>query len=256
MTDNQNKDMADQEKPANGIGRWLVAAAFALLLIGFFAFDLDRHISFEGLAANEAALKRAVADNFALTVLAYMAVYIGAVALSLPGAVWLSLAGGLMFGTVQGGVIIVSAATLGACALFVAARYLLGDVLRAKAGPALSKFEANFNRDALSYMLILRLLPIFPFFIVNLGAALVGVRFSVFAVTTFFGIMPGSFVFASIGNGISVLLQAGQRPDLGIMTSPEIILPLIALALLSALPIVWRRMQDKKGASTAGDKAA
>ncbi len=252
MSQKPEAESPQEEKQQTGKARWLVAAVFAALVIGFFAFDLDSQISFEGLAANEAALKQAVADNFMLTVLAYMAVYIAAVALSLPGAVWLSLAGGLMFGTVQGGIIIVTAASLGACGLFVAARYVVGDILRAKAGPALANFEASFNRDAMSYMLILRLLPIFPFFIVNLGAALVGVRFSVFAVTTFFGIMPGSFVFASIGNGISVLLQAGERPDLSIMSSPEIILPLLALALLSALPIIWRRLQNK-GPKNTGD---
>lgn len=234
-----------EETKRGGKTRLLVAIGFAALLVGFFAFDLDAYISFESLAANEAALKQAVADNFWLTVLAYMAIYIAAVILSLPGAIWLSLAGGLMFGTVQGGIIIITAATIGACGLFVAARFVMGDMLRAKAGPTLAKFEASFNRDALSYMLILRLLPIFPFFIVNLGAALVGVRFPVFALTTFFGIMPGTFVFASIGNGISVLLQAGQRPDLGVMREPEIILPLMALALLSALPMAWRRFQAR-----------
>lgn len=233
-----------QEKSPTGFGRWAMAAAFVALVIGFFATDLDALISFEGLAANEAALKTAVSENFTLTVIAYMAVYIAAVALSLPGAVWLSLAGGLMFGTFAGGLIIITAATVGACGLFMAARYITGDALRAKAGPALVKFEANFNRDAWSYMLILRLLPIFPFFIVNLGAALVGVRFSVFAITTFFGIMPGSFVFASIGNGISVLLKAGERPDLAVMTQPAIIGPLVALAVLSAMPIAWRRWRQ------------
>jgi uncharacterized membrane protein YdjX (TVP38/TMEM64 family) len=95
-------------------------------------------------------------------------------------------------------------------------------------------------------MLILRLLPIFPFFIVNLGAALVGVRFPVFLLTTFFGIMPGTFVFASIGNGISVLLQAGQQPDLSVMTDPQILGPLVALALLSLAPVLWRKFNSAK----------
>jgi uncharacterized membrane protein YdjX (TVP38/TMEM64 family) len=216
---------------------------FVALLVGFFSFDLDSLISYQGLAENEAALKRAVAENRLITILAYMAVYIAAVAFSLPGALWLSLAGGLMFGTWAGGVIIVISATLGASGLFVAARYIIGDALRARPGPALQKFEAAFNRDAWSYMLVLRLLPIFPFFIVNLGAALVGVRFPIFLLTTFFGIMPGTFVFASIGNGISVLLQSGERPDLSVMQSPEILGPLVALAVLSLAPIIWRRMK-------------
>lgn len=246
-----NKNTTQQAAPkGNTPKRLALIFLFAALLTAFFAFDLGALISYQGLAENEAALKRAVADYRLVTILAYMAVYIAAVVFSLPGALWLSLAGGLMFGTWKGGVIIVVSATIGASGLFVAARYIIGDALRARVstkwGAALQKFEAAFNRDAWSYMLILRLLPIFPFFIVNLGAALVGVRFPVFLLTTFFGIMPGTFVFASIGNGISVLLQAGERPDLSVMRDPQILGPLVALALLSLAPVIWRRVKGEK----------
>lgn len=238
--------MSDTRAPNTIIKRLAALGGFVVLIGLFFAFDLDALISYQGLAENEAALKQAVRDNPLITALAYMSVYVLAVTFSLPGALWLSLAGGLMFGTWAGGLLIVISATLGASGLFVVARYIAGDSLRAKAGPALEKFEASFNRDAVSYMLILRLLPVFPFFIVNLGAALVGVRYPIFALTTFFGIMPGTFVFASIGNGISVVLRAGKQPDLSVMTSPEILLPLIALAVLSLAPMVWRRMSGNK----------
>ncbi len=245
MNNNDNETQA----PAKNRNRLFILAGFAALMVLFFALDLDRFVSYQGLAENEAALEQAVADNPLITALAYMAVYVIAVAFSLPGALWLSLAGGLMFGTVQGGLLIIVSATLGAGCLFLAARYVVGDSLRARAtsnwGEALEKFEASFNRDATSYMLVLRLLPIFPFFIVNLGAALVGVRFPVFMVTTFFGIMPGTFVFASIGNGISVVLQAGERPDLSVMSKPEIALPLLGLAVLSLAPMIWRRLKGE-----------
>jgi uncharacterized membrane protein YdjX (TVP38/TMEM64 family) len=238
--------MTSPAPASNRSKRVAALAGFAALIGLFFAFDLDGLISYQGLAENEASLKRAVHDNPLITALAYMSVYVLAVTFSLPGALWLSLAGGLMFGTLTGGFLIVISATLGAGGLFVVARYIAGDTLRQKAGPALEKFEASFNRDAVSYLLILRLLPIFPFFIVNLGAALVGVRFPIFLLTTFFGIMPGTFVFASIGNGISVVLRAGQQPDLSVMTSPEILLPLIGLAVLSLAPMVWRRLTGEK----------
>lgn len=238
--------MSETRAPNTIIKRLAALGGFVVLIGLFFAFDLDALISYQGLAENEAALKQAVRDNPLITGLAYMSVYVLAVTFSLPGALWLSLAGGLMFGTWAGGLLIVISATLGASGLFVVARYIAGDSLRAKAGPALEKFEASFNRDAVSYMLILRLLPIFPFFIVNLGAALVGVRYPIFALTTFFGIMPGTFVFASIGNGISVVLGAGKQPDLSVMTSPEILLPLIGLAVLSLAPMVWRRVSGNK----------
>ena len=230
-------------KTKSSLSRVLALGAFAALIALFFAYDLDTLISYQGLAENEAALKRAVSNNPVLTGLAYMMIYVVSVTFSLPGAVWLSLAGGLMFGTWTGGLLIVMGATLGASGLFVAARFIMGDALRARAGPALQKFEASFNRDALSYLFILRLLPVFPFFIVNLGAALVGVRYPVFLFTTFFGIMPGTFVFASIGNGISMVLQSGKQPDLSVMTSPEILLPLVGLAVLSLAPMVWRRFK-------------
>ena len=229
--------------PKSSLSRFIALGIFACLIGLFFAFDLNSLISYQGLAENEAALKRAVSDNPILTGLAYMTIYVLAVTFSLPGAVWLSLAGGLMFGTWAGGLLIVVSASLGASGLFVAARFIMGDALRARAGPALQKFEASFNRDALSYLFILRLLPVFPFFIVNLGAALVGVRYPVFLITTFFGIMPGTFVFASIGNGISVVLQSGKQPDLSVMTSPEILLPLVGLAILSLAPMLWRRFK-------------
>lgn len=244
--------MSSTQPRTTTVKRLAALAGFAALIGLFFAFDLDALVSYQGLAENEAALKRAVADYPLLTAAAYMSLYVLAVTFSLPGALWLSLAGGLMFGTWVGGTLIVISATLGASGLFMVARYIAGDTLRAKAGPALAKFEASFNRDAASYMLVLRLLPIFPFFIVNLGAALVGVRFPVFVATTFFGIMPGTFVFASIGNGISVLLQAGKQPDLSVMTQPEILGPLVALAVLSMAPAIWRRLSGKGDNQAAG----
>lgn len=228
--------------------RVFLLLAIVASVIAIFFFDLDAYLSLEGLAANEAVLKDAVNAAPMLAAALFCLVYIIAVAFSVPGAIWLTLAGGLMFGTVRGGLLTVLAATLGASILFLAARYLIGDMLRARAGPSLQKFEASFNRDATSYLLVLRLLPIFPFFIVNLGAAMVGARFGTFIVTTFFGIMPGTFVFASIGNGISVVLRAGQEPDLSIIGKPEILLPLLGLAVLSLLPALWRRFGARSGA--------
>ena len=233
-----------------GHRRILLLAAIGLAIAGFFIFDLNAYLSYQALAENEAWLKAQVRAAPFVAALIFMLAYIALVALSLPGALLLSLSGGLLFGTLFGGILTVFAATSGACLLFLAARFLVGDMLRPRFGTRLAKFEAAFNRDAVSYLLVLRLVPIFPFFIVNLGAALVGARFSIFALTTFFGIMPATFVFASIGNGISVVLQAGSRPDLSIITQPQIILPLLAFAALSLAPIIWRRVKPK----SAGEK--
>lgn len=255
--------MAALPRPDRGAARLVLSAVLAAALAPVYVFDLTDYLSFQALAENEAALKALVARMPIIAAALYMAVYVLAVALSIPGAIWLSLAGGLLFGTLQGGLLIVVSASCGAALLFLVARYLAGDALRARAGPGLKNFEAAFNRDAASYLLVLRLLPIFPFFIVNLGAALVGARFSTFVVTTFFGIMPATFVFASIGNGISVLLQAGEAPNLSIVTRPDIMLPLTGLALLSLMPVVWRRFfgapvilpaaSDEASAAATGD---
>ena len=255
--------MAALPRPDRGAARLVLSAVLAAALALVYVFDLTDYLSFQALAENEAALKALVARMPIIAAALYMAVYVLAVALSIPGAIWLSLAGGLLFGTLQGGLLIVVSASCGAALLFLVARYLAGDALRARAGPGLKNFEAAFNRDAASYLLVLRLLPIFPFFIVNLGAALVGARFSTFVVTTFFGIMPATFVFASIGNGISVLLQAGEAPNLSIVTRPDIMLPLTGLALLSLMPVVWRRFfgapvilpaaSDEASAAATGD---
>ncbi len=234
--------------------RVLALAAVAAIFAFLFAYDFHTYLNYESISANQGRLSAWVASSPYISMGAFILVYIIVVAFSLPGAIWMTLTGGLLFGTWLGGGLTVIGATLGAALIFLAARYLIGDMIReatsapdSKMGQALRNFETAFNRDATSYLLVLRLLPIFPFFIVNLGAALVGARFSLFFITTFFGIMPGTFVFASIGSGIASVLAAGQRPDLSIVTKPEIMAPLIGLAVLVLLPVFWRKLGRKLG---------
>lgn len=235
--------------PHPNIRRIMILALFAVVIGSFFAFDLKTYFTFDYLRENEAALRAFVADAPLLAGATYLLIYVTVVAFSLPGALILSLSGGLIFGIPFGGFLAVSGATLGAILLFVTARFVLGDYLRARFKGRLVAFEAAFNENAASYLLTLRLIPLFPFFIVNLGAALLGVRFITFVLTTFFGILPASFVFVSIGNGISALLRAGGTPNLSIVSRPEIILPLLGLAVLSLLPVLYKRI---KGGATGG----
>lgn len=211
------------------------------LIVLAFALDLDEQLSFESLRANRAALLALVAERPALAALGFVAIYATAVALSLPGALILTLAGGFLFGTVLATVLVVVGATLGACAIFLIARSALGDLLRAKAGPWLGRMEAGFRRDALSYLLVLRLIPIFPFWLVNLVPAFLGVPLSTFALATFVGIIPGSLVYASVGAGLGAVFEQGGTPDLGIILQPEILLPLAGLALLALAPVAYKR---------------
>ena len=221
----------------------------ALAMAGFFIFGLDKYISFDVLRENEARLHMLVAEMPVVSGLVYMVLYATATALSLPIATVLTVSGGLIFGTLIGGSLTVIGATTGACVIFLAAHSALRDTLVAKAGPRVKQFEAGFQKDAVSYLLTVRLIPIFPFFLVNIAAALVGAPFRIFALTTLFGIAPGTFIYASIGNGVSVVLAGGGIPDLGIIFDPEIFLPLTGLGVLVLVPVLWRRFQKHAAAN-------
>ena len=227
--------------------RIFVLGLFRSGLAAVVDFDLGAYLSYAALAENEEFLRDTVAAHHLPAAAAYVGIYIFVVALSLPGAIWLTLGGGLLFGVWLGGALAVLGAGTGAAVMFLMAKYIIGGMLRSRFGARLTRFEAAFNRDAWSYLLVLRLLPIFPFFLVNLGAALIGVRFSVFALTTYIGIVPGALVYASIGNGISVLFRQGAQPDLSLIGRPEIFGPLLGFAVLALAPVVWRRFQ-KSGA--------
>ena len=148
-------------------------AVMALVL----AMGWQHYLSFEALAENRDALRAFMAANMMLSLVAFIAIYAAAVALSLPGGAVLTLAGGFLFGWLLGGVASIIGATIGAAIVFLIARSALGEVLAARAGPWLSRFRQGFQDDAFSYLLFLRLVPIFPFWLVNLAPGLLGVSF-------------------------------------------------------------------------------
>lgn len=226
--------------------RVLPLAVLAAGLVAFFVLDLDVYFSLEALKQNREFLQMFVAENGFLAILAFAGLYAVVVAFSLPGGAIMTLAGGFLFGTVVGGMTVVVGATIGATALFLIARTALGDVLRARAGPFLTKMEDGFRKNAMSYLLVLRLVPLFPFWLVNLVPAFLGVSTGTYVIGTFLGIIPGTFVFASVGNGLGALLDAGQDPDLGIIFQPNVLGPLVALALLSLVPVVYKKYQARK----------
>ncbi|HET6195799.1 MAG TPA: VTT domain-containing protein [Acetobacteraceae bacterium] len=171
-------------------------------------------------------------------------IYAGAVLLSLPEAAVLTVAAGLLFGTLSGGILAVLGSSAGAIGLFVAVRYHLADAIAARRGRLLDAAREALQRDGFSYLLALRLVPAFPFWLVNLAAALSGMRLLPYAAATVLGIMPATFVYASIGAGLGDVLATGGRPDLAVIFSPRILGPLIGLALLSLLPVAWRRWRQ------------
>ncbi len=225
--------------------RLIPVGILILGLVAFFAFGLNRYLTFDALREHRVALRAWVENQGILAGLIFMAIYAVAIAFSLPGGAVLSITGGFLFGSIWGTVCIVISATIGATALFLIAKTSFGDVLRAKAGPALQKMQQGFQEGALSYLLVLRLVPLFPFFLVNLVPAFLGVSLRAYIIGTFFGIIPGSFVFATVGAGLgSIFDQGGHFTAAGILT-PQIVTALVGLAVLALIPVVYKKLKTR-----------
>jgi len=203
-------------------------------------------LSFDTLRDNRDQLQNLVSSKPALSILGFMGIYIVAVALSLPLGSLLTIAGGFLFGSVLGTAYVVTAATIGAVIVYLAARYAFYDFMHNKAGSAIRKMEEGFAENAFSYLMVLRLIPIFPFWLVNLVPALLGVKLRSFVLGTFLGIIPGTFVYASIGDGLGALFDQGKTPDLGVIFEPRILTPIIGLAVLALMPVAYKKLRKSK----------
>jgi uncharacterized membrane protein YdjX (TVP38/TMEM64 family) len=221
--------------------RRLLVVSLLVAGVVVLAIWAGRQFGWDTLARHQGALMQWVAMHPLLAALSFVGVYIVTAALSLPNAAVLSVAGGLLFGSVPGCALTVTGATIGATLLLLAARTALGDTLTQRGGTALAGIRDRLQRDGFSYLLALRLVPLVPFWVVNLAAAVCGLRLAVFVPATALGIIPASFVLSSIGAGIGGVLASGQTPDLSVLFAPRVILPLIGLAVLSLLPVVLRR---------------
>jgi uncharacterized membrane protein YdjX (TVP38/TMEM64 family) len=239
---------SEAHKPARRWGRLLLLPVLAGLgLATFFVFHVNQYLTFESLSDHRALLLDWVARDFITAALVFGGVYLVATMLSVPGDALLTIAGGFLFGPFLGTTIAVIAATLGSTILFAVARTSLGEMLRGRSEGSLASFREGFNKNALNYLLFVRFVPLFPFWLVNLASAFLGMPLRTFVVGTFVGIIPGTAVFASIGNGLGAILDRGQKPNLGIIFSPSIFIPLVALAVLSLVPIIYRRLRASKG---------
>ena len=224
---------------------------FLLILICAIAgvIFLRDKISFDALARHSAELQAFRDANYLWASLGFVVLYIATVAFSLPGATVVTLAGGFLFGLFPGVIYNVGGATVGAALVFLAARAGFGTDLSAgmqARGGAAARMQVALQENQWSALLIMRLLPILPFFLVNLIAASVGVRLLPFVVTTLLGIIPASLVFTSIGAGLGDVLAAGEAPDLAIIFTPPILLPLLGLAALAALPVLVKAWRGKE----------
>jgi uncharacterized membrane protein YdjX (TVP38/TMEM64 family) len=233
--------MSDSQAPrTRGWLRYLPVAAIVAAVVAIFATGAHRWLSLEALRDNRADLIAFVAEQPAVALSAYLALYVIGTMLAIPGLLWVTIAGGFLFGTWGGFGLTWFAATLGATALFLAARGAFADLLAKQAKGWLAKLRQGFNDNAFNYLLSLRLMPFAPFPVVNIAPALLGVKTRDYVAATALGIIPGVFVYTSVGAGLGAVLDAGGTPNLSLAARPEVWGPLVGLGLLSLLPIAWK----------------
>jgi uncharacterized membrane protein YdjX (TVP38/TMEM64 family) len=246
--DKMEKDGAVQP-PARSLLRFLPAAVVIAGLAAGYAMGWHRYLSLEFLAASGGDLKSWVAANPVLAPLAFFLVYVLAVAFSFPAATVLTVFAGFLFGWLFAGVLVAFAATAGATLLFLAARSAFGSLLRKRVGGRVVGLARGFGEDAFGYLLVLRLAPVFPFFVVNIAPALFEVRLRTYVAATFIGILPATFAYTWLGQGVESVLAAaaarGREATLGDLVTPEITVAFLLLALVAAVPMVIRQLRRR-----------
>ncbi len=254
-----------QAATAKSLWRWLPLLVLAGLTAFVFAMGWHTYLSFKTIGVNYDLLKLFIAQNKVAALAIYSAVYIAVVALSLPGGLVMTLAGGLLFGWRLGALVTVIAATIGSTIVFLAARSSLGEALAAKAGPSLAALREGFKENALSYLLFLRLVPAFPFFVVNLAPALLGVPLKTYVLGTFLGIIPGTIAFSVAGSGLGSVVEAqnasyqeclARHPgggdeacpytiDTGALVTNELLAALALLGVIALIPVALKRWKGR-----------
>jgi uncharacterized membrane protein YdjX (TVP38/TMEM64 family) len=227
--------------------RLLPLAIVVLVLVAVLVSGVWRHLSLEDLKARRTALKAFSHGHPVESVAFYVALYCGVVALSIPGALMMTLTGGFLFGTLVGGAAAAAGVTSGAVIMFLVAHTALGDLVRKRAKPdgLIRKVEEGVRRHAFSYLLFLRLMPAAPIWLVNVAAAFVRVPLWLYGTATLVGIAPSCFIYASIGASLDRVFAAGGKPDFRALFHPEVFVALFALAALALLPIVYQRWRKR-----------
>ncbi|HEY3181071.1 MAG TPA: TVP38/TMEM64 family protein [Casimicrobiaceae bacterium] len=237
------RDNAVSQKPGGRHDRLLkllILSIFIGALVAFFAFGGNEYLHLETVKRHRDALQAFVAAHYALSLLIAFLVYAAATAFSLPVAIVLSLTIGFLFGRWVGTALVVMAATLGATLLFVAARYLFADAARRRLGAVGKRINAGFTKNAFLYLLFLRLVPLFPFFLVNLAPAFTTIPVYTFVLATAIGIIPGTFVFVNLGQALASI------DSLKGLVSPELIGSLLLLGMLAIVPIVVQKIRARQ----------
>jgi len=227
--------------------RWTPITILIVLMISLYTLFGRDYLTFSALSLYHKQLTLWTQAHYIESVSLFMFIYILAVATSIPGsASFLTITAGFLFGVIPGTIAVVISATLGASILFISVKTALRDWFRKRAKGWVKRMEEGFRRNAFSYLVFLRLVPIFPFWAINIAAALLEIEFRAFFLATLFGIIPATLVFASLGNGLESLFEKGKMPDLSLIFEPQILIPILALAILSLLPIAYKKLKARK----------
>lgn len=257
-------------KPKGGFDfkKWAPLAVIVSLMVLAFSMGWHQYLSLKAIGDNYGAMQAFIADNFLTAVVIYMLAYIVVIALSLPGGLFMTLTGGLLFGAWVGIPATVVAATIGATVIFLVAKTSFGETLAAKAGPWVGKLREGFQENALSYMLFLRLVPAFPFVVVNLAPALLGVPLRTYVLGTLFGIVPGTSAYTLVGASLGAPLEAENARyaacvassgadactyaiDLSQLVSRELIFAGIALGIVALIPVAINFFKKRNQSNAA-----
>ncbi len=227
--------------------KWILVAVIAVVIGLFVHFDLGSYLTLESLKENKVRLDEYYQENQALMIGGFILIYIVMAGLSLPGATIMTLAGGAVFGSITGTLATNVGATLGATLAFLMARYVLRDWVEEKYGHRLKPFNEGFANNAINYMLFLRLVPLFPFFLVNLASGLTRVNIPVYFFGTMFGTLPGTFVYANAGSNLASI------ESLSDIASPGVLGAFTLLGLFALIPTLYKKFKQKKAAAPAAD---
>jgi len=217
-----------------------------ILLVGlvlFFYFNLNQYLDFAFLKRHRQMLLLQVDAQPILAAFIFILVYILAIAISMPGAIFLTLIGGFLFGIFWGMLYVLISATIGATVIFLATRLALEPLMAKKTNQWVEKMREGFKRHDFQYLLFLRLIPLFPFWVINIVPALLGMKTKTYMLATFIGIIPGSLVYVALGSGLGHIFNQNETPNLGIIFQPQILLPMLGLALLSLFPLLYKQIR-------------
>lgn len=226
--------------------RWLPLGLLVLCMFLFFYFQLYHYLNFKSIREHRQLYVEWTHENYLLAVCGFLLLYCLIIAISIPGAIVFTFASGFLFGTWWGTLYVLIGETIGCTFTFLAVKISLGEWVERKAGKWVKKMESEFRKNAFNYIMTLRLIPILPFWLVNIAAALVKVRLLTFVSSTFLGIIPLTVIYVSLGHSLGIIFDNQDAPNLEILLQPHIFLPLVGLSIFAMLPVLYQYVKKQK----------